>query len=41
MHSGKQEREARQVKCLSEKLVKVAKWLVKHVTVSSRDLNAS
>ena len=41
MHSGKQEREVRKVKGLSEKLVEIAKWLVKHVTVSSRDLNAS
>lgn len=41
MHSSKQEREARQVKGLSEKLVNFAKWLVKHVTVSSRDLNAN
>ena len=24
---------------MREKLVKIAKWLVKHVTVSSRDLN--
>ena len=41
MHSGKQEREVRKVKGLTEKLVDIAKWLVKHVTVSSRDLNAS
>ena len=24
---------------MTEKLMKIAKWLVKHVTVSSRDLN--
>ena len=41
MHSGKQEREARQVKGLSEKLKSAFRWLVKHVTISSRDLNAS
>ena len=39
MHSGKQEREVRKVKCLSEKLNSALRWLVKHVTVSSRDLN--
>ena len=39
MHSGKQEREARQVKGLSEKLNSAFRWLVKHVIVSSRDLN--
>ena len=40
LYSGKQEREARQVKSLSEKLNSALRWLVKHVTVSSRDLNA-
>ena len=39
MHSGKQEREVRKVKGLPEKLVEIAKWLVKHVKISSRDLN--
>ena len=39
MHSGKQEREARQVKGLSEKLNSAFRWLVKHVKISSRDLN--
>ena len=41
MHSGKQEREVRKVKGLSEKLNSALRWLVKHVTVTSRDLNAS
>ena len=40
MHSGKQEREARQVKGLSEKLNSAFRWLVKHVKIARRDLNA-
>lgn len=40
MHSGKQEQEVRKVKDLPETLKSAFRWLVKHVTVSSRDLNA-
>ena len=39
MHSGKQEREVRKVKGLSEKLKSAFRWLVKHVKITSRDLN--
>ena len=41
MHSGKQEREVRKVKGLPEKLNSAFRWLVKHVKIASRDLNAS
>ena len=39
LHSVKQEREVRKVKGLQEKLKSAFRWLVKHVKITSRDLN--